>query len=160
MTAMGESGATDRAHGARKGWRVGIPALAVLVGMAAVAVGAALVVQRAVDRQQDQTLEKRSGEVAAALLTGLSEVRSALGVLADVPVTAPGSPAIFQQASAPLLTGGVRFVGVAGPGGGGFPLLASVGSDPTATAALTGDRAALASRAASATGFVSSVLHD
>jgi hypothetical protein len=57
-------------------WRLALPALAVLVGMAAVAVGAAWVVQRAVDRQQQQALEKRSGEVAAALITGVSEVQS------------------------------------------------------------------------------------
>ena len=87
----------------------------------------------------------------------MTEVQSALGVLANVPVVAPGSPTTFQQASAPLLTGSVRFVGVAGRDGDAFPLLASVGADPTSTVALTGDRAALAARAVSATGFVSAV---
>jgi signal transduction histidine kinase/CheY-like chemotaxis protein len=144
----------------RRRWRLALPALGVFVGMAAVAVGAAWVVQRAVDRQQDQAQAERSGEVAAALLTGVHEVQSALGVLANVPVGAPSSPAIFQQASAPLLTGSVRFVGVAQHAGDQFPLLAAVGADPTSTTALVVDRAALAARAASATGFVSAVLHD
>src|SRR5689334_14287068 len=89
-------------------WRLAAPALAVLIGMAAVALTASLIVQRAVDHQQDRALEQRSGEVAAALLTGVSEVQSALGVLTNVPVQAPGSPALFQQASAPLMTGNVR----------------------------------------------------
>jgi signal transduction histidine kinase/ActR/RegA family two-component response regulator len=141
-------------------WRLSSATLAMLVAVSAVAVVATVIVRSQVDHQSRNALEQRSSELSLTLSGGLAEVRSALGVLSNIRVESPGTTTLFEDASRPLLTQTVKYVGLMQRDGDSFDVIASVGDGATPGARLSGDRATLATRAIAATDFVSAVLHD
>ena len=159
MPVEGQLDSARDGGGVHKRLRLTTPALAVLLGMVALTLVCTWAVRSQIHTQETRALQKRSSEVTLTLSAGLSEVRSALGVLTHIPVTAPGSPELFEQVSAPLINTSVRFVGVAERQGANYVLLAVVGEDTPRGTVLEGERAALATRAAGATDFVSNVVH-
>ncbi len=142
----------------RPPWPLSAPATLVLVGVLAVAGIAALLVQAAVHHQRQEQLHQRTGEIAASYETGLGQVGSTLQVLADVPVDAPGSPALFEATAEPLVTGTIKFIGVVEEDRGEYVLSAAVGDRSASGVPIDAARRELVDRAFAATEFVTSIL--
>ena len=141
-------------------WRISLVTVIVVVAVALAGAGAAWSIRSSNETQQKQKLQQRAAEIVVTLTSGLSETRSALSVLADVPVDPPGSPAIFEQAAGRLVTGAVRLVDVVEPSGDDFIATVVVGDGVTTGSTLTGERASLARRAIATNDVVSTVLHN
>lgn len=143
---------------ARRIWPLGWPATVVLLGVLSIAALAALLVHASVQRQRDDILQKRTGEIAASYETALGEVGSTLQVLSDVPLSPPGSVALFEEVAEPLLGDNVDVLVAVQDDGRELGVTASVGE--SVPNPLTGARAALAERAFNANDFVTAIYDD
>jgi signal transduction histidine kinase/ActR/RegA family two-component response regulator len=117
-----------------------------------------IAVRTASEDQHEDAHERRTAEVAHSLEQSVGELGSTLDVLADIPLSPPGSPALFEQTAEPLVSDVVRFLGVAEVHDGQMEIVASVGDDSRVGETLAGARRELVERALDATGFVTAVL--
>ena len=123
-----------------------VPAVGLVLAIAA-AIGASVTVDHVVRDQERRLLSERGGEVALLLNVSITATQSSLPVLATVSRLQGRSSKAFAQAARPLLSPGVRTVGVARSRGGVFRIQDAVGRGPGAGRALDAARSALARRA-------------
>lgn len=122
--------------------------LLVLFGVLVASLGAFFVSRRLVEDQERHVLVERTGEVAALLSNSIDSVESFLRVLGPIGADPDAAgQGLFQRSAAPLVEGGTTSIGVAVEGPEGFEVVAAVGHGPEVGEVLSGERAALASRA-------------
>ena len=127
----------------------------VMVLMSVVMFGVA---QHVIDDQENRLLRERAGEVRALLSSSIEEITSSLQVLGILgSLQESEASRFFAVSAAPLLEGNGKGVGVAIPRGSGFAVIAAAGDSPPVDTRLSGDRAALLTRAR-ATGAIASAL--
>jgi signal transduction histidine kinase/CheY-like chemotaxis protein len=101
--------------------------LVVFVALAAIAGSTAWVVKGTVQRQEDQLLKERAGEVAVVLQTAFGSFSSAFPVVAVVGGT--GDQAAFAQATKALTQPTTEVIGVAEPRGAALDVVATTNED-------------------------------
>jgi signal transduction histidine kinase/ActR/RegA family two-component response regulator len=131
----------------------------VLVVLAGMSVALALVARSVVHDQNRRLLHERTAEAGILIGSLFGNVSTTLPVLAATTHPRPGSTRQFTT-TAKQLTGGLGTIGALQVTGDTVSALATTGTGPTAGTALTGDRAALATRALAAKGMVSAVLTE
>jgi PAS domain S-box-containing protein len=134
---------------------------AVLLALIAAAVGAFLVTQNLVRRQEEQLLNDKAGEVVALLSSAFTSIRSSLSVLGVVGDSEdPAAAAIFDEGASPLLTGNTANIGVAARRDGGFVVLNAVGDGALAGERLNENRQRIIARAFETGDLVSDLIDD
>jgi PAS domain S-box-containing protein len=134
----------------------------VLVAFALASLATFFVTRQIVDDQEARLLKERTGEVGALLSLSTTGTQSSLQVLAVLGSLPDADDAQhFSQSAGALVKGNTVAVAVAmAQAGGGFTVHRAVGDSPPPGAALSGDRAALVSRALSAGKLVSGLFSD
>ena len=133
--------------------------LAVLIVIAATSVGLSVLARSVVHDQQRRLLHERTSEagvLVGSLFNGMSATLPVLGMTTH---PRPGSTEQFTTA-AKQLTGGFGTIGALLVTGDRVSALASTGAGPAQGTTLTGEPAALATRALAAKGMVSAVVND
>lgn len=143
-----------------RGNRPTTTALVVLLVGSAITIATALMVRAEVRSQQRDELEQTTGEAQLLLLAVITESRSSLNVLANLPVAEPGVTDVFTATAQPLLTPTQRWIALVDTAGPAPVVLAAVGEDAAAGTPLTDARATLAERAAAAGDLVAEVRRD
>ena len=134
--------------------------LVVLVGMVCASIAAFAMTRRVVDDQERRLLTERTAEIAALLSTSTNNAQSSLQVLGALGSSKdPAAAPLFARSAVLLLERGAKSVAVAVQADGGFHVVAGAG-EATTGASLTGDRAALATRALAAGKLVAGLLPD
>jgi signal transduction histidine kinase/CheY-like chemotaxis protein len=142
-----EAGANSR----RRWLTIGV--LAVLMVSA---IATSVVVERVVQDQERRLLDERAAEAGALLSTSFGTITATLPILGAVSTAAPD---LFDQLAKGVARG-AGWTGTATTTADGLVVGKAAGDGPTAGVPLNGERAALFTRALSATGLVSDVFED
>jgi signal transduction histidine kinase/ActR/RegA family two-component response regulator len=127
---------------------LGFLPLAMLVLSLGMTLALTLIIQGVVDQQERRLVHERGAEIAASLKTSVSAVDASLPLLTRVArLDRPGGVSEFDEAARPLLTGGVRTLGIVERQGGVLRVRNAVGDGPKVADAISGPRAALVRRA-------------
>ena len=141
-------------HDTRVGSRRRPFAVPVFAALVCSAIVTAVVVSRVVHDQERRMLDDRAGEASALLSTSFSPLTSTLPLLGAV---SSANPQFFDGVAKSVAQNGHGSIGIATSTGGAFAVSVAAGDGPVVGDQLTGDRAALATRALTASGLVSSV---
>jgi signal transduction histidine kinase/ActR/RegA family two-component response regulator len=118
------------------------------VVLVAGSLGAFAVSRSVVDDQEQRLLKERTSEVGALLTNAVDSIGASLRVLGPIGASSDRTAeTLFERSARQLVTGGVKTVGVAANGAGGFAVADSVGEGPVEGEPLSGPRRALAARA-------------
>lgn len=141
------------AQGSERRRRRSLP-LVVFAVMACGSIVCAVVLNRVVDDQEQRLLNDRAGEAAALVSSSFGGVTSTLPLLGAVTEL---DPAAGTTLASGLSRSGVGSLATAARDDAGFVVTTSTGDGPATGARLTSERLALASRALTADGIVSTV---
>ena len=130
----------------------------ILLGLTAASVALALVARTLVADQQSRLLDERTTEAGALVTTLFGSIQTTLPILAETTHLQPGSTAQFVSAARQFVGPEASTIGALQVGNGGVTAVAVVGNGPAAGITVSGPQAALAQRAATAKGSVSSVI--
>lgn len=133
---------------------------AVLVLLGGIAVVIWLVMTSVLQGQERRGLRNRTNEIASVISDGVTNTQSTLRLLAGVPERTGNSAAEFAGAADPLLTAGVKTVGVVSEHAGRPVVIASAGNGPTAGESLTGERALVVRRALASGRLTVELIHS
>jgi signal transduction histidine kinase/ActR/RegA family two-component response regulator len=131
--------------------------LALFALLATLTVVASSVLRGAVGDQERRLLHERAGEVGALLTSSLGGAASSLQIVGSIYQTT-GSATDFEAGARPLAARGVSSIAVVQTEKRGFVVRAAVGKNLATNDVLVGERAALARRAKTAGGPVSTIL--
>jgi signal transduction histidine kinase len=129
----------------------------VLVVLGACAIGTSAVVSGVVRDQERRLLDERTAEAGALMSTSLGSITSTLPILGAVVTT---SPQLFDELAARAVPPGRGWIGTASGTDGNLVVQSATGDGPAAGATVSGQRAALLSRARSAPGVVTDVFDE
>jgi PAS domain S-box-containing protein len=155
--AGAEVGAPDDRSAVRGRWPLRLVSVAVLVVLLGGTVAATLVVREVVADEGRRLLGERANEVVSLLTTSFAATGSELATLGTA---SSGGPTAFAKAASPLVGKGTGTALLLSTDGAGFHVLSAVGETSLSGTVLAGPRSALASRALTASGFVSAVFAD
>lgn len=145
---------TKTAHGPLR-----LLSVLVLIVLAGMSLALALVVRSVVNDQQQRLLHERTAEAGILVSSLFNSMSTTLPVLGAATHPRVGSTEQFTTA-AKQLTGGFGTIGALQVAGGKVTVLATTGTGPAAGTTLSGDRAALATRALTAKGMISAVVNE
>ena len=153
----GEVNAPDGGSMVRGRWPLRLVSILVLMVLFGGTVAATLVVREVVSDEGRRLLGERANEVVSLLTTSFAATGSELATLGSASTEGPTA---FATAASPLVGKGTGTALLLSKDGAGFHVLSAVGEPSLPGTLLTGPRSALASRALTASGFVTAVFAD
>jgi signal transduction histidine kinase/ActR/RegA family two-component response regulator len=135
-------------------------ALFVLLALTALSCGAFVVTRRAAESAEKRLLHERATEVGGVVTDTVVSFKSSLSLLGQIYSSDRADDAAFRAGERSLTAGGQSTIGVAEVAGGDVVVRSTQGRPLPGGAHLTGARADLVRRAASAEDLVTTVVHD